>query len=261
MRTVKPYLGRLEGLFPRARSFWFGLTLPLRSLRLVLAHPRLLFWCALPILLTAVIYAWIIARAQLAAHAWLSHQMALWGLSPGGWLEKITLLLAQLLLLLIGAFTFSFVAGVAASPFNDLLAESTEPFALGLPAAPRVGLAHKLRLLGIDVLKTIAATGATLAALLLSFVPVVNLAAFALACLLLTFQYISYPQTRRGLGLADGVAFLRARLFACLGFGIAHSLLFTIPFVSALTLPLAVVGGTLLVARSYPGPDRPYTLR
>jgi uncharacterized protein involved in cysteine biosynthesis len=73
--------------------------------------------------------------------------------------------------------------------------------------------------------------------------------AFAVAFLLVMFHYI-YPQTRRGLGFRYGLGFLWRHAYACLGFGASISFLFAIPFASSFALPLAVVGGTLLVARA-----------
>ncbi len=104
-------------------------------------------------------------------------------------------------------------------------------------------------------MKAVAATCVTIMALIFSWIPVLNLFAFALAFLLITFQYISYPQTRRGIGFREGARFLRLHPFACLGFGLSVSFLFAIPVVSAFVLPVAVVGGTLLVARAPGNPD------
>ena len=102
----------------------------------------------------------------------------------------------------------------------------------------------------IDIVKSIASAGVGIIALLLSWVPIVNIFAFALAFLLVAFQYISYPQTRRGIGLIDGAGFLRRHFFASVGFGTTVTILYMIPFLSSFMLPLAVVGGTLLVARA-----------
>ena len=53
------------------------------------------------------------------------------------------------------------------------------------------------------------------------------------AAYLLCFQYLSYPQARRGLGIFKSIAFLFKFPFACLGFGGAVSLLFAIPLISS----------------------------
>jgi CysZ protein len=230
---------------------WFGLTLPTRALGTILRHPTLLFWSALPTSITLTIYFFLITRAQHAAKDAVAGYLATWGMDPHGWTIWLVMAFTELVLLLAGAVTFSVVSSIIASPFNDFLAESAERFT-DPPLAPvaHVSPMKKVRLLLIDIAKTLAALVMTIAALLLSWVPVLNVLAFVLAFLLVTFQYVSYAQTRRGLGIGAGARFLWRHLFACAGFGAALSVLFAVPIVSALCVPLAVVGGTLLVGRS-----------
>ncbi len=235
----------------RFRSLLYGLSLPLTALRTIGSHPVLIFWSVLPTTITLALYVFLIVRMQTATQAYLLHEFAAWGWSPSGWGAWIALILLRLLILLAGVLTFSFVSGIAASPFNDFLAEKTERFAHPPLSSPsRKSLKEKLALIGMDLLRTLAATVAALAAIALSWVPVVGILAFCLAFLLMAFQYISYPQTRRGQGIRAGLWFLWKHSYACLGFGAALSVLFAIPIVSSLSIPLAVVGGTLLVARA-----------
>jgi uncharacterized protein involved in cysteine biosynthesis len=238
-------------LFPRTRSVWYGLTLPWQAFRLIISHPTLIAWSLLPIGVTIAIYVYVIAALQDSARGLLVSYFATWGLDPQGIFAVGLLILTKIVLFLVGAFTFSFVASITASPFNDFLAESTEKWTQpALPAVTEKGVGNKLKLIGIDLGKTIAATVATILAMLLSLVPVINAVAFVVAFLLVTFQYISYAQTRRGLGLGAGARFIVRHFYACAGFGATLSVLFAIPFVASLSLPLAVVGGTLLVARA-----------
>jgi CysZ protein len=179
--------------------------------------------------------------------------------STGSW---FLILVAKILIFIIAALTFSFLASLVATPFNDFLAESAERWAvegsqplLPLPTYPATGIfagywRNKVRLIGIDSLKTIASLTMGIIALFCSWVPILNIIAFTLSFLILTFQFISYPQTRRGQNIDYAVHFLFRHFFACLGFGAAVLLLFSIPFVSIFSLPLAVVGGTLLVGRA-----------
>lgn len=239
----------------RMRSFWFGFTLPLRSLRLILAHSRLIAWSALPIALTLVLYSYLIRSLNSSLKSALTHSFLTLGWSPHGITAAILFLITKLTLFLLGAFSFSVVAAMMASPFNDFLAESSEYFSEPrLTKVPRSGFAAKLRLISIDLLKTVAAGIITLAALVFSWVPILNGIAFVLAVLLITFQYISYPQTRRGQGILSGIGFLWNHFYASFGFGLAMLGLFAVPFLSSFCLPLAVVGGTLLFARASGGP-------
>ena len=240
--------------FSRRRSLWYGLTLPYAALRLVLATRTLLFWSILPIVLTLVLYVWVIGAVQDWAMAQIVSTLRAWGWDPGGWIVWTISLASQMVLILVGALTFAFTSTVVASPFNDVLAERTEAVAEPpLPPADSRGLRAQLRLVWIDLVKTVAATAAGLIALLFAWVPGLNLLSFLVVCLLVCFQYTSYPQTRRRERLGRGFAFLLRHVWACSGFGASVSLLYAIPVVSSFTLPLAVVGGTLLVARAQGG--------
>lgn len=245
-------------LFPRSRSFGYGVMLPFQALGVIARNPVLIVLSLIPVGVTITIYSYIISYLQSSAKEFLNQSFLSWGWDPQGFAAGVILLFSKLVLLLVGALTFSFVAGVASSPFNDFLAEKTEPCATPpLPAVASVPLFVKIQLVGIDLLKTIGAGVASFIALLLSWVPIVNLVAFVITFLLVTFQFTSYPQTRRGIGLREGIRFLLTHPFACAGFGGSLTILFAIPLVSVVFLPAAVVGGTLLVARAQPSRDFP----
>lgn len=257
MDTVSESVLPSKPLFPRISSFWFGITLPARAARLILNRPKLLTLSAIPIAITLALYFYLISAIQKWAVLTLNGYFQAWGWDPQGWAAGALLIFSKLLLILVGALTFSIAASIVASPFNDFLAEATEPHSAPalLPAAKTTAWGQ-IRMVFIDLLKTLAAAAGTLMAILLSWVPVLNLFAFMVACLLVTFQYISYPQTRRRQGLVQGLRFLGDHFFACLGFGMAFSFLFAIPLLACLALPLAVVGGTLLFARAQKSPSQ-----
>jgi CysZ protein len=235
----------------RLNSFLYGLTLPILAFKKIISQPKLVFWSLLPIGITLGFYHLFVSEMQNQMRALVGRSMAIWGMDPQGWLAFFLLLLSKLLLLFVSALTFSFVATIVACPFNDFLAEQSESCAV--PPLSKVGrrtLSEKLRLLGLDLLRSLLATGVNLVALLFSWVPFLNFLALLITFLVISFQFTSYPQTRRGLGMAEGVAFLWRHTYACLGFGAVFTLLFTFPILSSVCLPLAVVGGTLLVARA-----------
>ena len=189
----------------RLRSLWYGLTLPYLALRLVLATPTLFFWSLLPIALTMALYVWVIAVLQEWALARLLSLLPLLGLDPTGWVAWTAGLVTWIVLTLVGALTFAFTSTVVAAPFNDVLAARTERHAVPpLPPPPEVGAGGHLRLVWIDLVKAVAATVTGLAAMVLAFVPVLNVIAVVAVCLLVCFQYTSYPQTRRHVRFAAG---------------------------------------------------------
>jgi CysZ protein len=239
-----------QWLFPRSRSFWFGFTLPLEAVRLIFSKPILFFWSLFPVILSLVLYFYVIIYIQDWAKNAVYHYIMMWGLNPEGWMAWILFVLTKLILFVVGALTFTFVAGAIASPFNDFLAESTEKVKGLVVPEGATFFTFKVRIILIDLMKTLFAAAAGVAAILVSWIPVVNFFAFALTFLLVTFQYVSYPQTRRGQGIREGLWFLWQHMYACLGFGAVLSAMFALPFVSFLVIPLAVVGGTLLFEAS-----------
>ncbi|MBL7715359.1 MAG: EI24 domain-containing protein [Bdellovibrionales bacterium] len=245
----------------RIESLIFGLSMPLHALKLILKKPKLIIWSMIPLAITLFVYFKFIAGAQDAVTAGMNAKMTEWGFGPDSSLGVAAAWVGKILILVLSVLTFTFVSTLIASPFNDFLAESTEAFANPpLPPIPGFSFQAKLRLVILDLAKTVAATIATLLALVISWVPFLNLVSFTLAALLVCFQYTSYPQTRRGITLASGLGFLWRHFYVCLGFGIILSGLFAIPLLSSFALPLAVVGGTLLVARA-PGNENLPALR
>ena len=54
-------------LFPRIRSFIYGITLPFEAGRVIFSRPKLIFWSILPILITLGLYGLLIASLQARA--------------------------------------------------------------------------------------------------------------------------------------------------------------------------------------------------
>jgi uncharacterized protein involved in cysteine biosynthesis len=229
-----------------AASFVFGLTLPFHAATLVLRSPALLAASLGPWLVSLALDVWVIHRMQEGLQGWIQGHLS-------GTLGWVAVALSWVALLIVGALAFTFIAGIVALPLNDYLAELTERRATpALASTGSISWTGRARLLSIDLFKTVCALCLSGLALILSWVPVLNLAGAMLAFLLVAFQFLSYPQTRRGQGLLAGALYLGHNFWACLGFGISFAFLFAIPLVSSLGLPLAVVAGTLLYARGAP---------
>lgn len=231
----------------KSESFFFGISLPFRSALLIAAHPRLLFWSMFPIAIGLAFYIWVLAGVKTLVMGWISSQFA-------GWLAAILLTATWIFMVLIGVFCFTIVVTIIASPFNDFLAESAEPLAAPpLPPVPGSGLGYKVRLLMIDIFKSLLAGVMAIITLVMSWAPGLNIIAAFMTLLLVAFQFLTYPQTRRGEGIAQGIRFIFAHIFSVTGFGLITTLLFSVPFLTAFMIPIAVVGGTLLYARAKSG--------
>lgn len=231
-------------------SLLFGLSIPAQAALTIVRSPVLLFWSLLPAGITLALYLWVLVALNKAIQGVLVSQIVNWGMDPTGWLAWSLLFVSKLALFLVAAVTFSTLAVVVSAPFNDFLAEQAETRVTpSLVPVPSPNLLGRFRLIRIDLFKTMAAGMASFLAIFLSWIPLLNFLVLGLTFFVITFQFISFPQTRRGEDFRQGIRFVLEHPFACIGFGAVFALLFAIPFVAAATLPLAVVGGTLLYAR------------
>jgi CysZ protein len=226
-------------------AFYQGLRLPLQAARVITKSRKLFVLSTLPLgvslaltFLTGSALHGLIQGGAASLGAGL-------GLSLTGWVGNLVSGVATLIAVILGAILFTGFTSLVATPFNDFLAEASEP-AAGLGAVPPLRLGLRLKLIWLDAVKSAAALLIVITATAFSWVPVLNLLGFTLAAFAIAFQYITYPQTRRNLGLKSSLGFLKDHPASCFGFGVAYGFLFSIPVISAFVIPLAVVGGTLL---------------
>jgi CysZ protein len=228
----------------RFKEFLAGLSAPIRVLALLLQHPRLLGLFILPMLITVLFLAvaiygvltgvWGLLK-DLLAH-WLSSGAATWG---AGALSA----LAVLLIAYFALCSLNILIQLAASPFNDLLAEQTER-ALGLRSSPE-SLLHLVQVFWIDLRKTLLALTFTAFLLLWGTLPFVGVLSFLGMAWVQAFTFLSYPQSRRRLGLQHSLAWILANPYRTLGFGIACLILTNTPVLNLFALPLCVMAGTM----------------
>ncbi len=242
----------------RIQSFILGLKLPFDGLKLTLQRPRLFIWAIIPILITFSFYGFFVNYTGHRIQLWMDQLLNQWGISSHSWLVWLFRLTEYGVLLGISALTFSFAGNIVACPFNDFLAEQAEAYVHPpLPPPPHRDLVGKVKIIALDVLKSLLAILGSWIFILLSWIPVFGVVALGALFLLFTFQFISYPQTRRGQGLGWSFYFLWKYFYVCFGFGTMTSVLFSIPILSCFAVPLVVVGGTLLVARAQEHPGQP----
>lgn len=242
-------------IFEVISSFIYGITLPVRSIRLIIRRKSLFTLSFFPILLSIGVSIWGVSALTAYLKGLGMNLLAQYGYSEGTITASAASILFTVVMWILAAIVFSMVAGVIASPFNDLLAESTEKETslLPVPKSDRPFM-NQLKLIRIDIIKTLVVTSTQFfflfMGLLFFWVPVLNVLLAIITIWLMTFQFISYPQTRRGLGLMESIRFIRSHPFAALGFGLVTGSFFALPLLSVFALPTAVVGGTLLYARS-----------
>lgn len=196
-----------------------------------------MFLSALPATVTVLLYSWVYNK-QIPV---LIDAIGSWGLGK----SELSALFIKLAAIIIGFLTFSFMANLLSIPLNDLLAQRVET-ALGMTDVPPYRWTQTLRVIWIDAFKTIFAGVLGMMLLFLSWIPVINLVAFIGTALLYSFQYLTYPQTRRLEPLWVSLLFVIRNFWSCLGMGVSFSLLSLIPMSTAILLPIAVVSGTIL---------------
>ncbi len=177
------------------------------------------------------------------------------------WLEFISwilwLLFGAMMLLLYG-YCFALVGNLIASPFYGLLSERVESLAYQTtnsePFSWRALIAVAGRSVGRELVKLgyflPRIIGVLLAALVLSFIPVLNIAAPVITFLWgswsLSLQYLDYPADNHQLSFRELRRQAADTRLSSIGFGGGVLLATSIPVLNMLTIPASVIGATLL---------------
>ena len=228
----------------RFKEFLDGFFSPLRVLRLLLEHPQLFILFILPIVLTVTaiaiaIYAVLVGAwtaSQTLFHTWFGQSFAIG--------SGILATLAGLLLAYFFLISLNLLIQLAASPFNDLLAEGTEK-ALNEPVPP-FSILHLIHVFFLDLRKTVLNLGLTALFLVIGLIPFMGIISLLGLALVQTLSFVAYPQSRRRHGVMESVAWIRRNPFLSLGFGLASLLLFSVPVINLFALPVSVMAGTLV---------------
>lgn len=231
------------------------------GLRLVLS-PGLRLFVILPLTVNVLLFFGLVWLAIRQFGIWVDAFM------PSlpdwlGFLEYVLWPLFVALVVLMVFFTFTLLANIIAAPFNGFLAEKVEVVVRGNDASPPFSwtelLAMLPRTLGRELRKLAYFAPRALALLVLSFIPVLNLAAAPLWLLfgvwMMAVQYIDYPADNNKLSWAEMMAWLRQRRWQSLGFGAVTYAALLVPVLNLLVMPAAVAGATLFWVREG-GPNR-----
>jgi CysZ protein len=216
---------------------------------------------ALPLLINSVLFGagiwWSAGQLERLDQA-VQHRLPGWL----AWLHWLLWPLFILMALVVVFYAFTVLANVIAAPFNGLLAARVEKLANPGSAPPRPPIEPTWKELALSPLrelnKLLYFIGWAIPLLLLSFAPIVNVAAPVLWVLLsawmLALEYADYPLGQRGLTFREQRRLLRRHWPLTLGFGGMTLLLTLIPLLNFLAMPAAVIGATLMWAREAPGP-------
>ncbi|WP_313026372.1 sulfate transporter CysZ [Pseudomonas lopnurensis] len=231
------------------------------GLRLVLS-PGLRLFVILPLTVNVLLFFGLVWLAIRQFGIWVDALMP----SLPDWLAFLEYVLWPLfvaLVLLMVFFTFTLLANIIAAPFNGFLAEKVEVVVRGGDASPPFSWAELLamlpRTIGRELRKLAYFAPRALALLVLSFIPVMNLAAAPLWLLfgvwMMAVQYIDYPADNNKMSWAEMMAWLRQRRWQSLSFGAVTYAALLVPVLNLLIMPAAVAAATLFWVREG-GPNR-----
>ncbi len=155
---------------------------------------------------------------------------------------------------LVASYAFTLIlAGIVASPFNDVLSARVEREALaGEMPEPDYGLIWgSLRAVGSSIVILLSYGIVMLPILVLNLVPVVGQVAASIlstgvSAMFIALEFTDYSLERRGLNLRQKFELLEDNRTFALGFGLGTAVLIWVPLLNFLTIPIAVAGGTLL---------------
>jgi CysZ protein len=230
-------------LASKSKEFVSGFTSPLRVLGLLLEHPGLLGLFILPMVITLIVVSTVIYGVLIGLWNALQglFQSLLGTTSAFG--SGILSALAGALLIYFSALSLGILIQLMSSPFNDILAEKTE-VACG-ESPPKTTLKRLVFVFLIDLRKTGFTLSFTLILFLIGLIPGIGLISIPGLAMIQAFTFLSYPLSRREIGLGGSLHWIRKNFFRSLGFGLITLALFSIPVINLFALPISVIAGTL----------------
>jgi CysZ protein len=218
--------------------FGWGMRFFFAGLRMLIRHPALLALSLIPIALTVVLLlslafgcAWLIG--QLLAELF------------GNELKLLAQIMTFLLALLLGYFAYLPLARVLLAPFSEMLSRKAHAISTGTEY--RSGFSWSRAM--IEGLKlALFHIAAALAALVLSilFPPVGTPMGIVVAVFLCGLDFLDVPLSARGMPFGKKLGVIGRNKALALGFGTASYLMLLIPGINLLSLPVGVIGATLL---------------
>lgn len=236
-------------------GFAGGVELVREGLRLI-RRKDILPWVIAPITLNVVVYSAMIWFAISRVEPLINQMVA----ALPEWLsflEWFAWTAAGLLVLVLTAYTFTFVANLIGSPLNSILAEKvliaeggtpvSDSGALGLLKSIPVSLARE----GAKLLYLLPRL---IVVLILSFIPPFNLASpliwFVFGAWSLSLEYTDYGAEATGQKFPAVRSRASANRSAWMGLGSMGMVVTMIPILNLVAMPAMVCAGTMLWARA-----------
>ena len=244
---------------PRTSGLMAGFLLPVSAAGFLLVRRGIKRWAVMPLVANVVVYGLVIAAAVYLLTVWeptfafdSDSAFSVW---LGNTLTKSFHALKWVVfvpaVMVISYFTFTTVGMVVATPFNDVLSHRTE-FRLTHPGDRS---ATTMRYEFVTMLTSVRdAIGIlirqvfwTILALPFLLIPIVGfLPLFLVTAWFGGVAFLDTAMSRNYLRNRHKKVVLKSRRWQILGLGVAMELLFMIPFVGLLVLPIGVIAGTMI---------------
>ncbi|MEF8794137.1 sulfate transporter CysZ [Thiohalorhabdus sp.] len=236
------------------KDFLAGIGYLLRGFDLI-RRPGWRRYAAAPVAVSLLVFVALVGALAWGFDVWMAVLLP----AGWGWLEWLLWPLFAVVIVLVWVFAFFQLTFLVGAPFNDLLSEKVQAHA-GAGTSPEGGWLGLLR----EGPRAVAGAAQALVysllwaapLLLLSLVPVVNLAApvlwLFLNAWLLAIEYADYPLGARGYSFRQKRAAVRAQRPVALGFGLATLVAMAVPVLNLAAMPAAVAGSTLLYSERHP---------
>jgi CysZ protein len=227
---------------PRATNvvyhFGWGIRFFCSGLAMILRHPALLVLSLIPIVVTAV-GVLVVAFAL----GWAFGQLL------GEWLDADFRALLQatvfVVALLAAYFFYLPLARVVLAPFAEALSRKTHAISMGASYRSESSAWRAIREgLKLAMLHALIAIAAIAAGIL--FPPIGAPVGVAIAIFLCSLDFFDIPLAARGLPLGRKLRLIFSQPSLALGFGLAAYLMLLVPGLNLLSLPVGVIGATLL---------------
>jgi len=208
------------------------------GLRMFVRHPSLLMLSLIPIGLTVVLLLLLAFGC-----AWLIGQLIA-GSIPGD-LRLFAQAMVFILALLLGYFIYLPLARVVLAPFSEALSRKTHSISTGGGWRSGAGWARAI-IEGVKLAVFHLAVALTALALGFAFPPIGAPLGVLVAVFLGGLDFLDVPLSARGLPLRKKLGLIGRYKSLALGFGAASYLMLLIPGINLLSLPVGVIGATLL---------------
>ncbi len=239
-----------------------GLYAPIRAFFFILRRPGLLPYVAAPLVLNMVLYGVLLGVGfyifAVYSRGLIPSIQAPWYAQVLGWSGYFAAWAAWLVIsILAAAFTFSSVGCVVASPFNEALSAEVERMVLKESADAggnrrKSGMLRDMwTMLKMEALRMSALLLLILLTSPLALLPFIGFGALAIVysvtiALYMAMDFMDYPLSRKGMELHERLQFFREHFPETAGFASALYVLFLVPLLGFLCMPMAVTAGTLL---------------